>query len=83
MSSEDTEWELLEKRINDAKKPDPVAPTLRRATIKIDDELNNLIKEVLNHHRESLVINTNIIEGLLKTTERIEITLITTDGDEE
>ena len=40
MSSEDTEWELLEKRINDAK-IDPVAPTLRRATIKIDDELNN------------------------------------------
>ena len=35
MSSEDTEWELLEKRINDAKKPDPVAPTLRRATIKM------------------------------------------------
>jgi len=82
MSSEDTEWELLEKRINDAK-IDAVAPTLRRATIKIDDELNNMIKEVLNHHRESLVINTNIIEGLLKTTERIEITLITTDGDEE
>lgn len=82
MSSEDTEWELLEKRINDAK-IDPVAPTLRRATIKIDDELNNMIKEVLNHHRESLVINTNIIEGLLKTSKRIEITLITTDGDEE
>jgi len=83
MSSEDTEWKLLEKRLEHAKKPDPVAPTLRRATIKIDDELNNMIKEVLNHHRESLVINTNIIEGLLRTSERIEITLITTDGDEE
>ena len=45
MSTEDTEWELLDKRINDS--PDPVARTLRRATIKIDDEMNNLIKEVL------------------------------------
>ena len=71
MSTEDTEWELLDKRINDS--PDPVARTLRRATIKIDDEMNNLIKEVLDHHRESLTINTRVIEGLLRTT----------DGDEE
>lgn len=81
MSTEDTEWELLDKRINDS--PDPVARTLRRATIKIDDEMNNLIKEVLDHHRESLTINTRVIEGLLRTDEIIEITLITTDGDEE
>ena len=81
MSTEDTEWELLDKRINDS--PDPVTRTLRRATIKIDDEMNNLIKEVLDHHRESLTINTRVIEGLLRTDEIIEITLITTDGDEE
>ena len=81
MNKEDTEWELLDKRLND--NPDPVARTLRRATIKIDDEMNNLIKEVLNYHRESLTINTKIIEGLLRTDETIEITLITTDGDEE
>ena len=80
MSTEDVEWELLDKRINT---PDPVARTLRRATIKIDDEMNNLIKEVLDHHRESLTINTRVIEGLLRTDETIEITLITTDGDEE
>ena len=81
MSTEETEWKLLDKRLNDS--PDPVARTLRRATIKIDDEMNNLIKEVLNHHRESLTINTRIIKGLLRTDETIEITLITTDGDEE
>ncbi len=80
MSTEDVEWELLDKRINT---PDPVKRTLKRATIKIDDEMNNLIKEVLNHHRESLTISTRVMEGLLKTDEIIEITLITTDGDEE
>ena len=79
--AEETEWELLDKRLNDS--PCPVGKTIRRATIKIDDEMNNLIKEVLNYHRESLTINTKIIEGLLRTDETIEITLITTDGDEE
>ena len=80
MSTEDVEWELMDKRINS---PDPVAKPLRRATIKIDDDMENLIREVLNHERQSLTINTTIIEGLLRTDERIEITLITTDGDEE
>ena len=79
--AEETEWELLDKRINES--PDPVVRTLRRATIKIDDEMNNLIKEVLDHHRNTLTISTRIIEGLLRTDETIEITLITTDGDEE
>ena len=81
MSTEDTEWELLDKRINDS--PDPVVRALRRATIKIDDEMNNLIKEVLNHHRNTLTINTKIIDGLLLTDEITEITLITTDGEED
>jgi uncharacterized Ntn-hydrolase superfamily protein len=81
MNREDVEWELLDKRINDS--PDPVVRTLRRATIKIDDEMSNLIKEVLNHNRESLTINTKVIEGLLLTDEIIEITLITTDGEED
>tara|TARA_R110002051_G_C8612765_1_gene482137 strand:+ start:387 stop:632 length:246 start_codon:yes stop_codon:yes gene_type:complete len=79
MSTEETEWKLLDKRLNHSKAP--IQRTPKRATIKIDDDMENLIREVLNHERQSLTINTTIIDGILRTKERIEITLITTDGE--
>jgi len=80
MSSEDTEWELLDKRLNEDKHT-PVAP-LRRANINLDESLQDMLIELFNGDRHCVTINTTLIEGMLKTDKRIEINITMTDGDE-
>ena len=82
MSSEDTEWELLDKRLKDQKHT-PIAQPLRRANINLDESLQDMLIELFNSDRHCVTINTVLIEGLLKTNKRIEINITTTDGDEE
>ncbi len=81
MSSEDTEWELLDKRLNDAKHT-PVAQPLRRANINLDESLQDMLIDLFNGDRHVVTINTTLIEGMLKTDKRIEINITITDGDE-
>ena len=81
MSSEDTEWELLDKRLEHAK-IDPVAQPLRRANINLDESLQDMLIELFNGDRHCVTINTTLIEGMLKTDKRIEINITITDGDE-
>ena len=80
MSSEDTEWELLDKRINEDKHT-PVAQPLRRANINLDESLQDMLIELFNGDRHCVTINTTLIEGMLKTDKRIEINITITDGD--
>lgn len=77
---EDKEWELLDKRINE--KVTPVAKPLQRAVIRLDEDTEDMFIEMFNGDRDRIVINTAIIEGLLKTDNHIEITISKTDGDE-
>jgi|TARA_R110001632_G_scaffold70073_1_gene163425 hypothetical protein len=77
---EDKEWDLLDKRINESKTP--VAIPLQRAVIKLDENTEDMFIEMFNGDRDQIVINTAIIEGLLKTDKHIEITISKTDGDE-
>ena len=81
MSSEETEWKLLEKRLEDAKHT-PVAQPLRRANINLDESLQDMLIELFNGDRHVVTINTTLIEGMLKTDKRIEINITITDGDE-
>lgn len=81
MSSEDTEWKLLDKRLNDAKHT-PVAQPLRRANINLDESLQDMLIDLFNGERHVVTINTTLIEGMLKTDKRIEINITITDGDE-
>ncbi len=81
MSSEDTEWKLLDKRLNDAKHT-PVAQPLRRANINLDESLQDMLIDLFNGDRHVVTINTTLIEGMLKTDKRIEINITITDGDE-
>jgi len=81
MSSEDTEWELLDKRLNEDKHT-PVAHPLRRANINLDESLQDMLIELFNGDRHCVTINTTLIEGMLKTDKRIEINITITDGDE-
>ena len=81
MSTEDTEWELLDKRLND-KKHTPVAQPLRRANINLDESLQDMLIELFNGDRHCVTINTTLIEGMLKTDKRIEINITIPDGDE-
>ena len=77
---EDKEWDLLDKRINES--VTPVAKPLQRAVIRLDEDTEDMFIEMFNGDRNQIVINTAIIEGLLKTDNHIEITITTTDGDE-
>ena len=77
---EDKEWDLLDKRINES--VTPVAKPLQRAVIRLDEDTEDMFIEMFNGDRDQVVINTAIIEGLLKTDNHIEITITTTDGDE-
>ena len=63
MSSEDTEWELLDKRLNHDKHT-PVAQPLRRANINLDESLQDMLIELFNGDRHVVTINTTLIEGL-------------------
>ena len=77
---EDKEWELLDKRINESKTP--VAVPQQRAVIRLDEDTEDMFIEMFNGDRDQIIINTAIIEGLLKTDKHIEILITTTDGDE-
>ena len=77
---EDKEWDLLDKRINES--VTPVAKPLQRAVIRLDEDTEDMFIEMFNGDRDRVVINTAIIEGLLKTDNHIEITITKTDGDE-
>ena len=77
---EDKEWELLDKRLNES--VTPVAKPLQRAVIRLDEDTEDMFIEMFNGDRDRVVINTAIVEGLLKTDNHIEITITTTDGDE-
>ena len=77
---EDKEWELLDKRLNESKTP--VAVPLQRAVIRLDEDTEDMFIEMFNGDRDQIIINTAIIEGLLKTDNHIEITITKTDGDE-
>ena len=77
---EDKEWELVDKRINES--VTPVAKPLQRAVIRLDEDTEDMFIEMFNGDRDQIVINTAIIEGLLKTDNHIEITITKTDGDE-
>lgn len=81
MSTEDTEWELLDRRLNKDKYT-PVAQPLRRANINLDESLQDMLIELFNGDRHCVTINTTLIEGMLKTDKRIEINITITDGDE-
>ena len=76
----DKEWDLLDKQINES--VTPVAKPLQRATIRLDEDTKDMFIEMFNGDRERIVINTAIIEGLLKTDQHIEITITTTDGED-
>ena len=77
---EDKEWDLLDKRINES--VTPVAKPLQRAVIRLDEDTEDMFLEMFNGDRDQVIINTAIIEGLLKTDNHIEITITKTDGDE-
>ena len=53
----------------------------KRATIFVDDDLMEMLKEFINHERSELIIDVPMINGLLKTKEKIDITILSTDGD--
>ena len=76
----DKEWDLLDKQINES--VTPVAKPLQRANIRLDEDTENMFIEMFNGNRDRIVINTAIIEGLLKTDQHIEITITTTDGED-
>ena len=75
----DKEWDLLDKQINES--VTPVAKPLQRANIRLDEDTEDMFIEMFNGERDRIVINTAIIEGLLKTDQHIEITITTTDGE--
>ncbi len=81
MSTEDTEWELLEKRLEHAKTP--VATPMKRATIKADEDVIEQILDLARGKRDKITINTHIIDGMLRTDEKIEINIILTDGEKD
>ena len=76
----DKEWDLLDKQINES--VTPVAKPLQRATIRLDEDTEDMFIEMFNGDRDRIIINTAIIEGLLKTDQHIEITITTTDGED-
>lgn len=84
MSSEDTEWELLDKRLKQEKewKESGYAPTTRRLTIKLDEDRQDKLIELFNGDRNEVTFFSYLIEGMLKTKELVQINIISTDGDE-
>lgn len=84
MSSEDTEWELLDKRLKQEKewKESSYAPTTRRLTIKLDEDRQDKLIELFNGDRHEVTFFSYLIEGMLKTEELVQINIISTDGDE-
>ena len=56
-------------------------PRHKRITIWIGSELQDEIRKLLDYETHELVINRNIIQGLIKTDEKIEITMLMDDED--
>jgi hypothetical protein len=56
-------------------------PRHKRITIWIGSELQDEIRKLLDYETHELVINRNIIQGLVKTDEKIEITMLMDDED--
>lgn len=84
MSSEDTEWELLDKRLKQDKEwnESNYKQTTRRLTIKLDEDRQDRLIELFNGDRSEVTFFSYLIEGMLKTEELIQINVISTDGDE-
>ena len=78
MNREDDEWDLLDKRLRDQNMT-PIATPQKRITIYVDDIIETQLQELITYERPTVSINTNVIVGLEKTQERIEVTLIMTD----
>ena len=84
MSSEDTEWKLLDKRLKDEKEwnESNYAPTTKRLTIKLDEDRQDKLIELFNGDRSEVTFFCYLIEGLLKTEDLVQINIISTDGEE-
>ena len=77
---EDKEWDLLDKRLNDKKKD--IITINKRITIKLDEDQQDTLASLLMGKRDTLTIGCQVIDGMLKTKEVIDVTLMLTDGDE-
>ena len=69
----DKEWDLLDKQINES--VTPVAKPLQQANIVLNEDTEDMLIELFNGNKRCVVINTAIIEGLVKTDQHIEITI--------
>jgi|TARA_R110002073_G_scaffold325567_1_gene504718 hypothetical protein len=56
-------------------------PKHKRITIWIGSELQDELRKLLDCKTDELVISRNIIQGLTKTDEKIEITMLMDDED--
>lgn len=77
---EDKEWDLLDKRLNDKEKD--IITINKRITIKLDEDQQDTLASLLMGKRDTLTIGCQVIDGILKTNEVIDVTLMLTDGDE-
>ena len=77
---EDKEWDLLDKRLNGKEKD--IITINKRITIKLDEDQQDTLASLLMGKRDTLTIGCQVIDGMLKTNEVIDVTLMLTDGDE-
>lgn len=77
---EDKEWDLLDKRLNGKEKD--IITINKRITIKLDEDQQDTLASLLMGKRDKLTIGCRVIDGMLKTNEVIDVTLMLTDGDE-
>lgn len=77
---EDKEWDLLDKRLNGKEKD--IITINKRITIKLDEDQQDTLASLLMGKRDTLTIGCRVIDGMLKTNEVIDVTLMLTDGDE-
>tara|TARA_R110002126_G_C10256569_1_gene482593 strand:- start:50 stop:298 length:249 start_codon:yes stop_codon:yes gene_type:complete len=77
---EDKEWDLLDKRLNGKEKD--IITINKRITIKLDEDQQDTLASLLMGKRDTLTIGCQVIDGMLKTKEVIDVTLMLTDGDE-
>ena len=77
---EDKEWDLLDKRLNDKEKD--IITINKRITIKLNEDQQDTLASLLMGKRDTLTIGCQVIDGMLKTKEVIDVTLMLTDGDE-
>lgn len=77
---EDKEWELLDKKLNGKEKD--IITINKRITIKLDEDQQDTLASLLMGKRDTLTIGCQVIDGMLKTNEVIDVTLMLTDGDE-